>query len=75
MNNEVLKEWTQNAGIEKHVKNCKVVVSDLLAFSRKGSSKMSISDVNKVVDGVIKFLSNNSDFRNVKLIFNMLFYC
>ncbi len=56
--------------IEKHVKNCKVVVSDLLAFSRKGSSKMSIIDVNKVVDGVIKFLSNNSDFHNVKLIFN-----
>ena len=56
--------------IEKHVKNCKVVVSDLLAFSRKGSSQMSIIDVNKVVDGVIKFLSNNSDFHNVKLIFN-----
>ncbi len=56
--------------IEKHVKNCKVVVSDLLAFSRKGSSKMSIIDVNKVVDGVIKFLSNHSDFHNVKLIFN-----
>jgi len=56
--------------IEKHVKNCKVVVSDLLAFSRKGSSQMSIIDVNKVVDGVIKFLSNNSDFSNVKLIFN-----
>jgi PAS domain S-box-containing protein len=55
--------------IEKHVKNCKVVVSDLLSFSRKGSSRMSIIDVNKVVDGVIKFLSNNSDFRNVKLIF------
>jgi len=55
--------------IEKHVKNCKVVVSDLLSFSRKGSSKMSLIDVNKVVDGVIQFLSNNSDFRNVELKF------
>ena len=56
--------------IEKHVKNCKVVVSDLLSFSRKGSSQMSIIDVNRVVDGVINFLSNNSDFRNIGLIFN-----
>ncbi|MEN8210171.1 MAG: ATP-binding protein [Thermodesulfobacteriota bacterium] len=56
--------------IEKHVKNCKVVVSDLLSFSRKGSSSMSIIDVNKVVEGVIQFLSNNSDFRNINLIFN-----
>ena len=56
--------------IEKHVKNCKIVVSDLLSFSRKGSSKMSIIDINIVVDGVIKFLSNHSDFRNIGLIFN-----
>ena len=55
--------------IEKHVKNCKIVVSDLLSFSRKGSSTMSIIDINKVVDGVIKFLSNHSDFRNIELIF------
>ncbi|MCP4670828.1 MAG: PAS domain S-box protein [Desulfobacula sp.] len=56
--------------IEKHVKNCKIVVSDLLSFSRKGSSQMSIIDINKVVDGVIKFLSNNSDFRNIEFIFH-----
>ncbi len=56
--------------IEKHVKNCKVVVSDLLTFSRKGSTRMSVIDVNKVVDGVIQFLSNHSDFRHVNLIFN-----
>ncbi len=56
--------------IEKHVKNCKVVVSDLLAFARKGSSRMSVIDINKTVDGVIKFLQNNSDFRNINLIFN-----
>ena len=56
--------------IEKHVKNCKIVVSVLLSFSRKGSSQMSIIDINKVVDGVKKFLSNNSDFRNIELVFN-----
>ena len=56
--------------IEKHVKNCKTVVSDLLSFSRKGSPELSIVDINKVVDGVIKFLSNHSDFRNIEMSLN-----
>lgn len=54
--------------IEKHVKNCKVVVSDLLTFSRKGSAKMETVDIAQVVNGVIGFLSNHSDFRNIELI-------
>lgn len=53
--------------IEKHVKNCKTVVSDLLAFSRKGSLKKSRVDVTTIVDGVIKFLANHTDFRNVEI--------
>ncbi|MBU0464270.1 MAG: PAS domain S-box protein [Proteobacteria bacterium] len=56
--------------IEKHVQNCKTVVSDLLSFSRKGSSKMGIVDINKVVDGVVNFLSNHSDFRNIEMTLN-----
>ncbi len=56
--------------IEKHVQNCKTVVSDLLSFSRKGSTEMSIVDINKVVDGVVKFLSNHSDFRNIEMTLN-----
>lgn len=54
--------------IEKHVKNCKTVVSDLLTFSRKGSSQMHPVDVCKVVDDVISFLQNHSDFRDVALV-------
>lgn len=53
--------------IEKHVKNCKTVVSDLLSFSRKGSLKRSRVDVTIVIDGVIKFLANHTDFRNVEI--------
>jgi PAS domain S-box-containing protein len=56
--------------IEKHVQNCKTVVSDLLSFARKGSSEMSIVDINKVVDGVINFLSNHTDFRNIEMTLN-----
>jgi PAS domain S-box-containing protein len=57
--------------IEKHTQNCKSVVSDLLSFSRKGSSEMSLVDINKVVDGVGKFLSNHSDFRNVEMTLDL----
>ncbi|MFA5904611.1 MAG: ATP-binding protein [Desulfobacula sp.] len=53
--------------IEKHVKNCRNVVSDLLSFSRKGSAEMSRVDVTKVINDVIKFLSNHADFRDVDI--------
>ncbi len=53
--------------IEKHVKNCRDVVSDLLSFSRKGSLEMGRVDVTKVINDVIKFLSNHTDFRNVEI--------
>lgn len=53
--------------IEKHVKNCKAVVSDMLTFSRKGSLKQGIIDLNHVVNDVVKFLHNHSDFRNINI--------
>jgi PAS domain S-box-containing protein len=54
--------------IEKHVKNCRTVVSDLLTFARKGTKKMHAIDVCQVVDDVISFLENHSDFRDVKMV-------
>ncbi|MCK5837751.1 MAG: ATP-binding protein, partial [Desulfobacula sp.] len=56
--------------IEKHVLNCKTVVADLLSFSRKGSSTMGVVDINKVVEGVVKFLSNHADFKNIEMTLN-----
>jgi signal transduction histidine kinase len=53
--------------IEKHVKNCKTVVSDLLSFSRKGSLEKSRVDITKSIGDVIKFLANHADFRNVEI--------
>ena len=53
--------------IEKHVKNCQAVVSDLLSFSRKGSTKKTNIDINTMVKNVISFLSNHSDFRDVDI--------
>lgn len=57
--------------IEKHVKNCKAVVSDMLAFSRKGSVNQAIIDLNHVVNDVVKFLHNHSDFRNIEMHFDL----
>ncbi|MCK5311150.1 MAG: PAS domain S-box protein, partial [Desulfobacteraceae bacterium] len=53
--------------IEKHVKNCQVVVSDLLAFSRKDSIKKTIININAVLNDVTGFLSNHTDFRNIDI--------
>ncbi len=57
--------------IEKHVKNCRNVVSNLLSFSRKGSREMKNVDIHKMLNGVINFLRNHSDFRNVKIQLNL----
>ncbi|MBF0233294.1 MAG: PAS domain-containing sensor histidine kinase, partial [Desulfamplus sp.] len=57
--------------IEKHVKNCKTVVSDMLAFSRKGSTKIGIVNLNHVVNDVVKFLHNHSDFKNIDMSFDL----
>lgn len=53
--------------IEKHVKNCRTVVSDMLAFSRKGSVKKGRINMNQVVDDVVQFLHNHSDFRKIDM--------
>lgn len=57
--------------IEKHVKNCKEVVSNLLSFSRKGSREMEHVDVHDMLDGVVNFLSSHSDFRKVNIQLNL----
>ena len=53
--------------IEKHVKNCREVVSNLLSFSRKGSREMENVDIHKMLDGVVNFLKNHADFRKVQI--------
>ena len=53
--------------IERHVKNCKSVVSDMLTFSRKRSLKHGLIDINQVVNDVVNFLHNHSDFKKVEM--------
>ncbi len=53
--------------IEKHVKNCKKVVSDMLAFARKDSLERGMIDINRVVNDVVGFIHNHADFRNTDI--------
>mgnify|MGYP006289451187 CR=1 FL=1 len=57
--------------IEKHVKNCRTVVADLLAFSRKGSTEHGIMDINRIVRDVAGFMRNHSDFRDVEITLDL----
>ncbi len=57
--------------IERHVKNCKSVVSDMLTFSRKRSLKQGLIDINQVVNDVVNFLHNHSDFKKVEMKFSI----
>jgi len=72
----LLKEDSKNKDdlriIEKHVRNCQVVVSDLLTFSRKSSIIKSIININKVLESITGFLSNHSDFRNIETHLDLL---
>ena len=53
--------------IEKHVKNCRTVVADLLAFSRKGSTEHGVMDISRIIRDVAGFVRNHSDFRDVEI--------
>lgn len=53
--------------IEKHVKNCRTVVADLLAFSRKGNTEYGVMDINRIIGDVAGFIRNHSDFRDVEI--------
>jgi len=57
--------------IEKHVKNCKTVVSDMLAFARKDTLKPGVVKINQVVTDVVGFVHNHADFRQIKIELNL----
>ncbi|SMC37482.1 PAS domain S-box-containing protein [Desulfocicer vacuolatum DSM 3385] len=57
--------------IEKHVKNCKTVVSDMLAFARKDTLERGIININQVLTDVVNFIHNHADFRNITIELNL----
>lgn len=53
--------------IEKHVRNCKSIVEDLLSFARKSKTKKSRVHIEILIENVIKFVQQHSNFENIQM--------
>jgi signal transduction histidine kinase len=54
--------------IEKHAKNCKSIVADLLSFSRSAKTEKEIKNVNDVIDDVLTFIQQHAGLEGVEII-------
>lgn len=53
--------------IEKHVRNCKTIVEDLLSFSRKSGTEKEVLDIHLVVDDVLSFVQHHSNIEHITI--------
>ncbi len=53
--------------IEKHVRNCKSIVEDLLSFARKSKTKKSRVHIEGLIENVIKFVQQHSSFEGIRM--------
>ncbi len=53
--------------IEKHVRNCKAIVEDLLNFARTSPPKKEMVDIHKVIEDVISFVRHHADLDGISL--------
>jgi len=53
--------------IEKHVRNCKSIVEDLLSFSRKSETAKELVDIRDLIDEVVVFVRHHADIENIKI--------
>jgi two-component system NtrC family sensor kinase len=56
--------------IEKHVRNCRAIIEDLLNFARSSEPKKEMIRINEVADDVLNFLYHHSDPGQVEIIKN-----
>lgn len=56
--------------IEKHVKNCKTIVADLLNFSRGAKTEKIKCNMNELIDSVVKFFLQHSDYCDIEFSIN-----
>ena len=54
--------------IEKHAKNCKSIVADLLSFSRSSNPEKEIKNVHDVIDDVLTFIQQHAGLEGVEII-------
>ena len=53
--------------IEKHVRNCKTIVEDLLSFSRKSETEKKMLDIHCIIDDVLTFIQHHSDIEHIAI--------
>ena len=53
--------------IEKHVKNCKLVVEDLLNFARSSTTEKEAIKIHEAVDEVLNFIEHHSEMHNIEI--------
>lgn len=56
--------------IEKHVKNCKSIVEDLLNFARSSKPEIKTTRINEVADDVLGFIMHHSKLDGIDIIRN-----
>ena len=54
--------------IEKHVKNCKSIVEDLLSFSRSSNPEREVINIHEAIGDVLNFIVHHSDLDKVEII-------
>jgi PAS domain S-box-containing protein len=53
--------------IEKHVRNCKTIVEDLLNFSRTSTPKEDLIRIDDAIEDVLKFMQHHADLDRVEI--------
>jgi two-component system NtrC family sensor kinase len=53
--------------IEKHVRNCKTIVEDLLSFSRKSETERKMLDIHRIINDVIAFVQHHSNIEHIAI--------
>ena len=56
--------------IEKHVKNCKSIVEDLLNFARSSKPEIKTTRINEATDDVLNFILHHSKLDGIDIIRN-----
>ena len=53
--------------IEKHVRNCKTIVEDLLNFARRSKPKENVIRVDEAIDDVLNFIQQHSSLDDIEV--------
>jgi two-component system NtrC family sensor kinase len=53
--------------IEKHVKNCRLVVEDLLNFARSSTTEKEAIKIHEAIDEVLNFIEHHSEIHHIEI--------